>query len=181
MVVSVSVIATGVALAAALEPIRRSRATTAFERFHRDLLALRKRAHDDTVILRVCPAPVCARSAPLGVTSPALIVEQVSSCAPATPAVQARFTVLSYGNDVFAAPDGSADGVCVFPDGHITGFDGSTLTPPSWTGFAMRLGAFSTRILVDPATGVILGANGDFALPFVDNLADRSVHGAPAP
>jgi prepilin-type N-terminal cleavage/methylation domain-containing protein len=181
VVVSISAVVAGVALAAVSTSVRRSAAATAFERFHLDLLALRKRARDTQVILRLCAAPLCARATPLGVDGNALIVEEVSACSPATPFAPPRFTTLRYGNDAVAIPDGSADGVCLFPDGHLTGFNGASLVGV-WNGITLTTPPFSTRIEMDPASGAILGATGPFSpLPFVDNLADRSLHGAPVP
>jgi|GEM_PF-2374194 len=159
--------------------IRASRERNAFERYHLDLLALRKRARDENVILRIC-APPCGRAVTLGFNdNTTSFVEEVLHCSPATGHVPPRFKTTTYGERIIPTPNTSADGVCLYPDGHITSFNGGFNA--GFTGFSLTSPTFSSSILVDPATGVITGATGPFPLPFVDNLADRSTHGLPLP
>jgi hypothetical protein len=181
VVVAVTVVLAALAVNAVAQSLQQSSAQAAFERFHLDILELRRRAVSERVVLRVCADP-CARAVVLGVPAGALLVEEIPTCAAGAALAPPRFRVLDYGVGAQAFPDGSADGVCVHVDGHVTGFDGLGLTRPTWNGFTLRTNTFTTRLDIEPTTGDVLGATGAFApLPFADNLADRSQHGAPLP
>ncbi len=181
VVIAVTVVLAALAVNAVAGSIERSSGQAAFERFHLDLLDLRRRAATERVVVMVCAFP-CARAAVLGVPAGAMLVEEIPVCRAGAALVPPRFRVLDYGVGAFAGPDGSADGVCVHPDGHVTGFDGSPLARPFWNGFQLQTPKFTTRIDVEPTTGALLGATGSFApLPFADTLADRSQHGASLP
>jgi prepilin-type N-terminal cleavage/methylation domain-containing protein len=189
VVVAVSAVLAAVAMSAVSTSVQRSRTKTAFEQFHVDVVALRRKARAEGITLRLCTAPACSRALALGVPDNGMLIEEVSSCAPATSFLPPRFRVLRYAGNTSAVPDGSADGVCLFPDGHFTDASGVPLDPGTWLGIHFYANmppsspdARVTTLVIDPATGALIDAQGAYApLPFVDNLADRSAHGAPLP